>query len=567
MPQAQIAGLRASIRFFFFKQKTAYEIMPSLVGSEMCIRDRVSTQSTWGKVSQTVVGQKLMDTGADTQNKDKLYIEVVEHVSNIYSNVNDAVAKKHEPRYDELTKRFKKVYNETPEYYARCPGRVNLIGEHIDYMGYGVLPFALEQDTVIAFKRTKEPTIVINHILDAKFPKAEVSNDPNQKIDLDTKNRTFVDYFVSGYKAGLADFDLKEPVGLRVLISGNLPVAAGLSSSASFMGAVAVIALVANDLQNKIKKHRIIENLIKYERLLGINCGGMDQSIALLGEKGNAQYIQFDPLRNEQVTLPEGYSFVIAHSLAPSPKILTLGTRYNKRVVECRIALQLMLLKFEVQDKSRFKNLSSFQEFMGYSLEEMVTYVKENIEKKVYKTQDLEQIFGSPLMKVVADIPYADVVINSNSEYYPYERALHVYSEASRVIQFKNICNGGNPDVKKLAELMNDSQKSCRELYDCSCEELDKLTALALANGAIGSRLTGAGWGGCCVSLVANENAEKLIEAVMTQYYLNKDNDLNVDDDLEMLVFNSAPARGACCLDPRYEIWFQACYLCIPSLS
>lgn len=103
---------------------------------------------------------------------------------------------------------------------------------------------------------------------------------------------------------------------------------------------------------------------------------------------------------------------------------------------------------------------------------------------------------------------------------------------------------------------MNNSHNSCRDLYDCSSEELEKLTGICKKLGAFGSRLTGAGWGGCCVSLVKESESEKFCQDIMSQFYLNKQNQLAITDDLNMYVFASYPGSGATILDPQYEVWF-----------
>ena len=103
---------------------------------------------------------------------------------------------------------------------------------------------------------------------------------------------------------------------------------------------------------------------------------------------------------------------------------------------------------------------------------------------------------------------------------------------------------------------MNESHFSCRDFYDCSSPELETLTQICRDYGAIGSRLTGAGWGGCCISLVPQNEVENFIEKVQTEYYLKRDNNLMVMDDLDMYVFGTAPAKCAIILDPQYEIWF-----------
>jgi galactokinase len=103
-----------------------------------------------------------------------------------------------------------------------------------------------------------------------------------------------------------------------------------------------------------------------------------------------------------------------------------------------------------------------------------------------------------------------------------YERATHVFAEASRVYQYKETCEDSTLDqeakVEKLGKLMNESHFSCKVLYECSSEQLDELTTLARKSGALGSRLTGAGWGGCCVSLVKKDKLEAFIDNMHTYY-------------------------------------------------
>lgn len=132
-----------------------------------------------------------------------------------------------------------------------------------------------------------------------------------------------------------------------------------------------------------------------------------------------------------------------------------------------------------------------------------------------------------------------------------------MFTESERVLKFREICKNEPADAaEQLGKLMDESQYSCRDNYDCSSEELEKLTAQCRKLGAYGSRLTGAGWGGCCVSLVKQENVASFIEAVQQEYYMNTQNKLMVADDLNMYIFASFPGKGAAILDPQYEVWY-----------
>jgi galactokinase len=139
-----------------------------------------------------------------------------------------------------------------------------------------------------------------------------------------------------------------------------------------------------------------------------------------------------------------------------------------------------------------------------------------------------------------------------------------VFTEAKRVLDFKAVSNqlNENKDVnvkdvaKKLGELMTESHLSCKDLYDCSSPELDKLTSICRNHGALGSRLTGAGWSGCCVSLVEESTVGQFIEKVKRDYFLNKENNFNLEDPIETYIFATAPATGAIVLDPISEPWY-----------
>jgi galactokinase len=127
---------------------------------------------------------------------------------------------------------------------------------------------------------------------------------------------------VAGYRAGILDLvEESSVVGLQVLIEGNIPWAAGISSSSAFSVCSAMVSHFSNKAKN-IEKEEFIERCIRYEREVGTASGGMDQSISYLGKKHSCLYIQFNPIRTEKVDVPlENYTLIIMNSLVESPKM------------------------------------------------------------------------------------------------------------------------------------------------------------------------------------------------------------------------------------------------------
>merc|ERR1740117_96518 len=113
--------------------------------------------------------------------------------------------------------------------------------------------------------------------------------------------------------------------------------------------------------------------------------------------------------------------------------------------------------------------------------------------------------------------------------------------------------------VKKLGKLMNDSQTSCDKLYDCSSPELDEIIGMSRKAGALGSRLTGAGWGGCSVSMVYKKDVKTFISKVMDYYTKEREPEdrLWITDDLDRYIFATQPGAGALVLDPQFCLWFD----------
>lgn len=213
--------------------------------------------------------------------------------------------------------------------------------------------------------------------------------------------------------------------------------------------------------------------------------------------------------------LPSGAVFVIANSCVEMNKAAT--SHFNVRVMECRLAAKLLARHKSLQ-WDKVLRLEEVQAQLGVSLEEMLSVAEDALHPEPYSPEEICGYLGISLEELRTQI------LSPNTQDAPvfklYQRAKHVYSEAARVLQFKQICEDSPEDaVAQLGELMNQSHRSCRDLYECSCPELDQLVDTCRRSGAQGSRLTGAGWGGCTVSLVPADVLPTFLARVHEAYY------------------------------------------------
>jgi N-acetylgalactosamine kinase len=384
----------------------------------------------------------------------------------------------------DLEAKFEKEFGEKAVIAGRAPGRVNLIGEHIDYCGFSVFPMALEgKFTTSLMKPNDSGKLRIRHLNDDM---------KGQDVDIlpytELKATGWCKYVESSVKTFCETFkfDLK---GLDIIIYGNVPLASGLSSSAAL---ICSITTALNKISGKnIDKSDIVEASVEAEHRVGVMCGGMDQAISVYGEDGFADIISFKPkLSAKPVKLPPAH-FIIAHSAQSSAKVETADDCYNRRVEEVTRCAELMMPGAKI-------------------IGEVVQ--KYGWDKALELAEGLPEKEGKLFLR---------------------KRAVHVVSEAHRVIMMEGA------SFEEWGKLMYESHASCRDNYNCSCEALDTLVECGRKNGATGGRLTGAGWGGCTVFMLAPEkDPEAFIAAIKKEFYEPR----GVKDPI---IFATKPGEGA----------------------
>ena len=361
---------------------------------------------------------------------------------------------------DTLKEKFYGLYGEDGQkprlFFA--PGRVNLIGEHTDYNGGYVFPCALNYGTYLMVRETGEPEI--------KF--ASVNFGYKAFIlpeDLDKKhNGEWVEYPL-GVIDQLKKTGIK-PSGLELMYSGDIPNGAGLSSSASIE---LVTAFMLNTLYGKnipmidlIKISQRAEN-----EFVGMNCGIMDQFAVGMGQKDSALFLNCDTLDYELVPVELGdYRLLIVNT---NKRRGLTDSKYNERRAECEKAVE------DISKEKPVKNLS---------------------ELSLAEYNELKYLISDEVVR---------------------KRASHVISENARVLEAIPALKSGN--LNRFGELMNESHDSLRYDYEVTGIELDTLVEEARKiPGCIGSRMTGAGFGGCTVSIVHKESVEDFIKTVGRNY-------------------------------------------------
>ena len=363
----------------------------------------------------------------------------------------------------QLVDKFLEIYGEgdgVKAYFA--PGRVNLIGEHTDYNGGHVFPCALTVGTY-GVARKREDTKVCLYSLnypECGMVKASLS-------DLAYRQKDGWGNYPKGVIQTFISKNLKIPCGLDILYYGDIPKGLGIGSSASIE---VVTGLILKDLMDY--KDLSMIDIALFAQLaeneyVGMSCGIMDPFIIAMGKKDHAVFLDASDL-----------SYIYAPLALPHEKIiitnsqkarLAVDERYQERRAQCEKALK------ELQTVIAIRNLG-----------ELTAEVFEQV----------QEMIGSPVRL---------------------RRARHAVTENQRTIQAVEALKRG--DIFELGQLMNASHLSLKEDYEVSCEELDILVEEAWEiDGVLGSRMMGAGFGGCTVSIVENSAVNEFIQRVGENY-------------------------------------------------
>lgn len=489
---------------------------------------------------------------------------------------------KEQPRLDTLRKEFNEIYVEDvsrPIFISRSPGRVNLIGEHIDYCQYSVLPMAIENDVLLACRKAVEgeiPSITLtNH--DPNFAKRKFDLPlDGSLIVIDPSVSDWSNYFKCGLLVAqqflLDRYNFTGPIsGLEIYVKGNIPTGGGLSSSAAFICAVSLAIIYSNvPAGTGISKTDLTKITAVAEHHVGVNNGGMDQAASICGMRDHALYVEFKPeLKATPFKFPEGVpiSFLIANTLIVSNKVETGPVNYNLRVVEVTVAANVLAQKYGVAlEKEGNLGKGTLRNFMDAyymkfdpschmpwdndievgvkRLTKMLELVSDTLDPKGYGIDEAVTLCGCDSITQFTELYLTNFPVRFQ-KLKLYQRARHVFSESLRVLKALQLFQKGESNFfEEFGLLMNQSQESCDKMYECSCPETDAICEIALRNGSFGSRLTGAGWGGCTVHLCSTGTVESVKNSLIEQYYKVRFPDLTAEQ-LDEAIIISRPSIGS----------------------
>jgi len=375
-----------------------------------------------------------------------------------------------------VKKSFGELFGCDPEVVVRAPGRVNLIGEHTDYNEGFVMPVAIDRFIAMAASKSEGEEVEL-HSLDyassVRFPLSHIEYDHQNQWSNYFKGVAYL-LRQEGYKMG----------GCRVVLKGDIPQGAGLSSSAALEVASALTLKSLFDLPLPDKE--LIRLCQRAENeFVGVRCGIMDQFVSCLARQGSALFLDCRELSYRHIPFSDEFRVMICNTMVRRE---LASSQYNIRRGECEEGVHLLS-----------KKLPGIKALRDVSLEDFLQH-------------------RHLLPPVVA------------------KRCRHVIKENQRVLEGMEMLKKG--DMLTFGRLMHLSHNSLKEDYEVSCAELDCMVELAESTeGVVGARMTGAGFGGCTVNIVQRDKAEEAQRSISSRY--------KKEMEVEPEIYLTSPAEGA----------------------
>ncbi len=366
--------------------------------------------------------------------------------------------------------KFKNLFGGEPQWIVRAPGRVNLIGEHTDYNDGFVLPMAIDRSVWIALRQRHDSKVYVSSI--------DFNHQESFTLDrLQKEQSNWVEY-IKGVAWALMKKGYRL-LGWEGVIAGNVPIGAGLSSSAAIELASALAFSLTSNIKWDARQMALIAQQAE-NNWIGVSSGIMDQMISASGQAGHALLIDCRSLETQPAPLPEEAVVVI---LDTGTRRELVDSAYNERRSQCEEAAKYFGVK-----ALRDVTIGQFETNKGQL---------------------------DPLIA---------------------RRARHIITENERTIEAARAMKDN--DSVKMGQLMIESHISLRDDFEVSSAALDLMVDLALKHKAcFGARMTGGGFGGCAVALIAEAAVQDFIDTLYDTYYLQT--------NIEPKLYICAAANGA----------------------
>ena len=346
----------------------------------------------------------------------------------------------------------------SPESRYKAPARINLIGEHIDYNGGKVLPSCISKYIYAVLSKRDDSQIMLKTTFDAEIKQKSLQN-------LVYNEEMGWEKYPIGVFYVLQNKGYKIPFGLNIVFDSEIPMASGLSSSAALLDLTVYLANDIYSLGLDRKQITLIAQEVE-NSYCKLKSGIMDQAIIALGKKNEALLLDCASFTYSYCSMDLGdYEFVVMQTNKPRQLI---ESKYNERVEECQKALAILKKHYKIN------NLAELNES---------------------ELDTIEKLLTDPLL---------------------FKRVRHVIKENHRVYLFIDALAKG--DVNCLGQLLIDSHLSLKNDYEVTGIHLDTLYESALEAGALGARMTGAGFGGCAIALIKKIDFSSFKEKVLKSY-------------------------------------------------
>jgi len=539
--------------------------MVTLINGERILRQEIKAGYPKSQ-SKDSVGQKISKwirvLGRPTD-------EILQKLNQIYGDEPEVIQERLQT-FLTIVEEFGRIYGHNENIFiAHSPARVNLMGVHIEHQGGDCNYVTVNKEIIVVVSKRYDDKVVMNNIDSRRFETRSfyIGEELNVKERGDWLNyidkieiipgdwSNYIRAAVLSLQDRCVDIELK---GMNILVSGNIPISGGLSSSSALVIATALATMKVNNLN--IPSEELTELCGKGEWFVGTRGGAGDHAAMLFGKRGFVSHVKFFPFKIESVALPKGYKIVVCNSFKEAMKGAKTKSLFNEKVATYEMGTMLIQELFPqfsdrilrltdlntknigVDDVSIYRILKSLPELI--SREELLKRLPHQREKlyNIFKTHSnpkegykVRQVCLFGLAENQRARIFADLLTNENME--EIGKMMSVSHDGDRIVRFDQIWNKTKWDNRVTDEyldrLMEDLQ-SCdptrvkRALlcyqpggYGCSIEELDRLVDITSnVDGVIGAGLTGAGLGGCVVVIIRKENVKELRQAVRENYYI-----------------------------------------------